>query len=291
MCNKRHINIFLLPLSTLLWLFSAAQETLPAFSLNKLNDDRVLIQWKNPDTSIRQLSIQQSADSLSGFRTILTMPDPTPEQNGTIISRPMAGKMFYRIYLLYPGGRYRFSFAKRPVPIPAAIPVSGSVGIPDRPVPQKTTLNPAESSQDPGQLLIPTPTPRTKKDTAVAIPPVSRIQPKIGNVPDLTPGQRIDIKKTDSIQIDLDKFTPSLWVYTHRDGYPLIQLPATWDLSQVRIRFFQENGQILFELKQPPLHHFRIDKSNFSRSGWYSFEIILKGKVIEKNRLYIPLEF
>ncbi len=291
MCNQRHINIFLLPLSTLFCLFSAAQETLPAFSLNKLNDDRVLIQWKNSDTSLRQISIQQSADSLNGFRTILTMPDPTPEQNGTIINRPMAGKMFYRLYLLYPGGRYRFSYAKRPVPIPAVIPASGSVGIPDRPVPQKTTINPAESIQDPGQLLIPTPTPRTKKDTAVAIPPVSRIQPKIGNVPNLTPGQRIDIKKTYSIQIDLDKFTPSLWAYTHRDGYPLIQLPATWDLSQVRIRFFQENGQMLFELKQPPLHHFRIDKSNFSRSGWYSFEIILKGKVVEKNRLHIPLEF
>jgi hypothetical protein len=217
------------------------------------------------------------------------MPDPTPEQNGTIISRPMAGNMFYRIYLLYPGGRYRFSYAKRPVPIPAVIPASGSVGIPDRPVPQKTTINPAEPSQDPDQLLIPTP--RTKKDTAVAIPPVSRIQPKIGNVPDLTPGQRVDIKKTDSIQIDLNRFTPSLWVYTHRDGYPLIQLPATWDLSQVRIRFFQENGQPLFELNQPPLQQFRIDKTNFSRSGWYSFEIILKGKVVEKNRLFIPLEF
>ena len=84
---------------------------------------------------------------------------------------------------------------------------------------------------------------------------------------------------------------PSLTVFTHRDGYVFIQLPVTVNLTNTQIRFFTEEGQALFELTNPALRSFRIDKSNFYRAGWYRFEIWQKGKMTESNRFFLPLEF
>jgi len=63
------------------------------------------------------------------------------------------------------------------------------------------------------------------------------------------------------------------------------------NLANTQIRFFTEEGHALFELINPAIRAFRIDKSNFYRAGWYRFEIWQKGKLIESNLFYLPLEF
>lgn len=228
------------------------QATLPDFTLERLNMDKVLVHWKNPDTSLRQLSIQQSADSLNGFKTILTVLKPQLEQNGSVISRPQASKMFYRIYLLYPLGRYVFTPSKFPTETSATAKKNLTALQNEIQIDSSTRNNPTGSELDPAEK-------KNKKKPEPAPEPV--------------------------------KWVPSPYLYTQTDGFPFIKLPAEWELDQIQIRFFQENGDPLFVLNDPPIRIFRIDKTNFHRAGWYKFEIWFKGKLTDSNRFYLPLEF
>jgi hypothetical protein len=215
------------------------------------------------------------------------MPDPTIPENGTVINRPGAGQLYYRLYLLYPRGRFLFT----PIKLAASVP---------QPSLQSVSLN-KPSTETPIPSPVQKPTLYVPGSSAnVAVPPiehlikpdsVARIRPNINPIPNLKPGSGIVINRQKDLPTEPILFTPSLTVFTHRDGYVFIQLPATLNSSNVQIRFFTEEGQAIFELTNPPLRSFRIDKTNFYRSGWYRFEIWQKGKMIESNRFYLPLEF
>ncbi|HEV7783057.1 MAG TPA: hypothetical protein VGO58_17400, partial [Chitinophagaceae bacterium] len=92
-----------------------AQDTLPKFVVKNVGNNRIIIGWVNNFSNIRQISIQRSFDSLSGYKTILTVPDPTTPQNGYVDAKATNDHMFYRIYILLERGVFVFSEAKRPV--------------------------------------------------------------------------------------------------------------------------------------------------------------------------------
>lgn len=87
-----------------------------------------------------------------------------------------------------------------------------------------------------------------------------------------------------------DIYLPSKRVYTFRDGYVRIVLPAE-SLRKYDIRFFTSDDELLFELKDVKEKNFKIDKANFYRSGWFKFELYEDGKLLEKNKFFIPKEF
>jgi hypothetical protein len=91
-----------------------AQDTLPKFNLVNAGGNRIIVSWTNTFTSIRQLSIQRSFDSLTGFKTILTVPDPTTPQNGYVDAKAVNDHMFYRLYVMLEKGVFMFSDAKKP---------------------------------------------------------------------------------------------------------------------------------------------------------------------------------
>ena len=71
---------------------------------------------------ITQLIIQRSADSLTGFRSIVSMPDPTSSTNGFVDKKSGSKLFFYRIFYVMPGSRYVFSESKKPkVEIPPPV--------------------------------------------------------------------------------------------------------------------------------------------------------------------------
>jgi len=110
-----------LPLTLLVFLTTTcnalfAQDTLPKFSVKNVGNNRIIISWTNNFQSIRQISIQRSFDSLSKFKTILTVPDATTPQNGYVDTKATNDHMFYRIYILLEHGVYFFSETKKPVP-------------------------------------------------------------------------------------------------------------------------------------------------------------------------------
>lgn len=92
-----------------------AQDTLPKFTVRKVGNNRIIVDWINTYVNIRQISIQRSMDSLQGYRTILTVADPKAPQNGFADTKAAHDRMFYRLYILLDKGVYLFSKIKRPV--------------------------------------------------------------------------------------------------------------------------------------------------------------------------------
>jgi len=104
-----------------------AQDTLPKFSVKNVGDNRIIVSWTNTFESIKQISIQRSFDSLTKYKTILSVPDPTTPQNGFADTKATNDHMFYRLFILLDKGVYLFSDAKRPV-----LDTMASIGKKDR---------------------------------------------------------------------------------------------------------------------------------------------------------------
>jgi hypothetical protein len=108
------MKIFL-PVFLLLSQFINAQDSLPDFSVINKGNNRVVISWNNPYKLTRQISIQRSPDSLTNFKSIVTVPDPMNRQNGFMDTKAPTDKMFYRLYILIDGSNFIFSKSKKPV--------------------------------------------------------------------------------------------------------------------------------------------------------------------------------
>ncbi len=241
-----------------------AQDTLPRFSLRNVGGNRIIIGWTNKFEDIRQVSIQRSFDSLKNFRTILTVPDPTTPQNGYVDTKAPNDHMFYRLYIMLDKGIYLFSDARRPRLDTAK--VTSIISTP----PSTVTLLPSDA--DPATMTIARP--GRNGSTTVMIPVDSLRNPVINN----------------NNRPKADLFVPSKYVFMYPDGYVKITLPDKPD-KKYSIKFFTMEDQPLFELKDIKPHTFRIDKTNFYKSGWYKFEIYEDGTLLEKHRFLLPKEF
>ncbi len=113
----------------------------------------------------------------------------------------------------------------------------------------------------------------------------------IGGKFEVIPGKdssnKIDLNLKDKNKPDV--FTPSKYVSTYKNGYVHVNLPD--DGEKYNIKFFEEDGTFLFELKDIKEKNFKIDKSNFYHAGWFKFELYEDGKLIEKNKFYLEKEF
>ncbi|HEX5655278.1 MAG TPA: hypothetical protein VFX58_19530 [Chitinophagaceae bacterium] len=85
-------------------------------------------------------------------------------------------------------------------------------------------------------------------------------------------------------------FVPSLHVFTSKDGYVAINLPDD-ESRKYNIKFFSEDDDFLFELKDVKPRTFKLDKTNFHHAGWFKFELYEDGKLKEKHKFYLRKEF
>jgi hypothetical protein len=230
---------------SLLFIFSVAgsclyaQDTLPKFSVKNVGNNRIVIGWTNTFETIKQISIQRSFDSLKGYKTILTVADPTTPQNGYVDSKATNDHMFYRLYILLDKGVYLFSDPLRPL-----IDTFRRTGVADN-----------------SKVI------RMNGNDSVSIPNFGM---KDKNKPEV--------------------FTPSLHVYTYKDGNVRINLPDD-EGKKYNIKFFDEDDTFLFELKDIKERTFRIDKANFFHAGWFKFELYENGKLTEKHKFYLQKDF
>jgi hypothetical protein len=88
-----------------------------------------------------------------------------------------------------------------------------------------------------------------------------------------------------------NSFVPSLYVYTHRDGYVRVNLPDEEKPKKYSLKFFEEDNSPLFELKDIREKSFRIDKANFYHGGWFFFELYQDEKLLERHRFYLAKDF
>ncbi len=82
-------------------------------------------------------------------------------------------------------------------------------------------------------------------------------------------------------------FVPSKTVFTGKDNNVIILLPLAEE-KKYSIKFFEENGTPVFELKKIPETFLTLDKVNFHHAGIFNFDLYEAGNLIERYRLYIP---
>jgi len=234
----KKLILFLFLFMTITCQLLQAQDTLPKFSVNNAGNNRIIIGWVNNFENVKQISIQRSFDSLTAYKTILTVVDPALPQNGYADMKATNDHMFYRLYILLDKGIYLFSDAKRP---------------------KQDTLRRADA------ITIKIDNFTGADSVAVPNPGLNKTRP--------------------------NAFTPSLYVYTYRDGYVRISLPEEEKPKKYSIKFFEEDNTFLFELKEIKEKDFKLDKTNFYHAGWFRFELYEDGKLIEKHKFYLEKDF
>jgi hypothetical protein len=174
--------------------------------------------------------------------------------------------MFYRLYILRDKGNYLFSKAKRPVKDSSYI-IKGAVVTRMDTVIERVVKN--------GDTII------IKK----VVPFTVKLEkiPAADSVKTPDPGNNGKTKP--------NAFAPSLYVYTERDGYLRIKLPDADKPKKYSIKFFEENDNFLFELKEIKEKTFKLDKTNFYHAGWFKFELYEENKLIEKHKFYLEKDF
>ena len=316
LCNRTYMiaaRLFYLPL-ILGWLLpgiflaSNAQDTLPQFSVKDIGKERYVISWVNNYPYTAQITIQRSFDSIRGYKSILTVPDPNAKQNGYADSKAINDHMFYRLYIQLENGRFLFTAAKQPsreifITEPQPKPVlTTSPTVPQK----KEELAPKQgSSTTPAPVAVAinaennpayiTTDEKTTAEVELAtentvtreIPAVKRVEPIIVRLQNVRLGDSAKTPLAVTTKDDPNAYAPSLFVYTHPDGNIRIQVPNRARLSKYRIKFFESDKRFLFELRNLPAPNFQLDKINFLHGGWFLFELYEDTRLIEKHKLHL----
>ncbi len=238
-------------------LISNNQDTLPAFTVKNAGGGKIIISWVNAYPVVKQISIQRSADSSNFFKSILSVADPMAVQNGYLDARAENDHQFYRLYILLDNGRFLFSKTKRPFTDTSLLKTAfrfDTIMVNGKPMVIKAS--PFSVKVD-----------SLKRIDSVVIPSVDNNKPKV--VP----------------------FLPSLYVFTNRDGEVRVKLPPGDKPKKYSIKFYEEDGNFLFELKDIHEKDFRIDKSAFYHAGWFRFELYEDGGLLENHKFFLGKNF
>ena len=255
-----------------------AQDSLPAFSVVNKGNNRIIISWNNKYKQVKQISIQRSTDSLANFKSLITVPDPNNRQNGYMDAKAPAGNMFYRLYIHVDGANFIVTQSKRP-------------------------------ANDSIRTALLADTARTSITDSTYLQVVRKIIDQ--NLPDsaLTSEELIILRRyrnsrldliADSISRKIDAVIknkpnsgvviPVYHIIANKDGLVRISL-ADFSNKKYSIRFYEDDNTFLFELKDIKEASLMLEKSNFHHAGWFKSELYEEGKLVEKNRFFIPKDF
>ncbi len=235
-----------------------AQDSLPVFDLQERNGI-VIIGWKNPYPELVQLVIQRSYDSVKGFKSIMSMPDPTSVSNGYVDKAINASNQYYRLFYVQPGGRYFFTASAKPkknTPQPIVEHM------------QKTNAFEKNKEEEQGMIL-------SKRDQTSSLD-IKR--DKLSKVTAPTTLESI---------LPEDIFTPSALIYSNKEGDLIVALPET-PLRKYVLKVYRENGLPVFTMKDIKEPQLLVDRSNFFHSGWFTYDLYEGTKLKEKNKFFIP---
>ncbi|HVZ26646.1 MAG TPA: hypothetical protein VG842_11345 [Sediminibacterium sp.] len=82
------------------------------------------------------------------------------------------------------------------------------------------------------------------------------------------------------------RWQPSPYVFTDKRGYLTLHLPLV-RMHHYRIVFFDSDGSVLFEVKNPHESELILDKTDFVHAGWFRFELYEDEVLKERNRFYL----
>ncbi len=257
-------------IAIILWLISFAsvpvfaQNSLPEITVKNLNG-RIIVSWLNDyKQPITNIFIQRSYDSLKHFSTIGSVLNPLNKENGYPDINPPYNKMYYRVSISFEGGAYIIGPSTRPV----------------KEIPEPVVVDePDDKDSNAVSIYVPPP-PRTtpKNNPSQPVPvPVTHYPWQLNQSIDSS----VIIPKKDEITY------PSNRIYTGKHNNVVIYLPGAVQ-KKYNVKFYDEEDKFLFELNRIAEDFLIIEKVNFIHAGWFHFEIFDNGKLIEKNRFYIP---
>lgn len=252
-------------------LSSFAQEKLPAITVKNLNG-KIVLSWLNVyKKPIQNILIQRSYDSLRNFSTIGTVLNPLNTENGFPDVNPPYNKMYYRLNIIFEGGQYEIGPSTRPVKevlpldefnltaIPAPALVTQPVDIVEAKLIKQVTISDIKSNpakiKDPKIISKEKP---NKVDSIMALPPKRIIETAY-------PSNRIFTSKFNTVVIQVNQAA----------------------VKKYSLKVFDENEKKVLELKSISDDYLILEKVNFSRSGWYRFELYENGEIYEKNKFFI----
>lgn len=256
----------------------AQQDSLPSFSVVNKGNNRIVISWNNKYKHLKQISIQRSPDSLANFKSLITVPDPNNKQNGFLDAKAPGDNMFYRLYIHVDGANFIVTKSRRPTndSIRLAL-LSDTVNkkITDsnylRIVQKIIDQNLPDSALTTEELVI-LKRYRAGKLNLFSDPVSKQVNGDLKN------------KTTAGVQIPIYRIVAS------KDGLVRIML-LDFENKKYTIKFFEDDDTFLFELKNIKEASLMLEKSNFHHSGWFRSELYDDGKLVEKNRFFIPKDF
>ena len=253
--KKLLLIIFLLSSITL-----KAQDTLPNFSAISMGKN-IILSWKNAyKKPVATIKIQRSYDSLRHYSTIGSILNAQNFENGYADFNPPYNKMYYRIFIAFEDGSYKISTPAKPVKLP-------------EPEPEQPSLTDSTSYFPEGT------------DTSSKVPFVKR---EVWQAEPVTePANKVPGLPTLKLPSEKEITYPSKRVYSTKDQNVIIHLPDAM-IKNYSIKFFNENGNEILELKRLREDYLILEKVYFMKSGWFNFEIYEGDKLIEKNKLFIP---
>ena len=235
-----------------------------------------------------QLNVQRSYDSLKYFTTIFSPTSPELPQNGYTDNKKPVKRIFYRIFYVLEGGSYFFSRVKR-----ADGAESGTVQ--DFPNQSADVAKLRDNTPDFSNIV-----PGDKRVITIKVKETFLRQLSINafrNFKDSVLRTTRDTLFTinDSVigisaYVPIEEFRTSMYVYLSKDGYINISVPSVTQ-KKYNIKFFEENGASLFEIRNVKESPLIIDKASFVHAGWFLFELYEDNKLKEKNRFYLPKDF
>jgi hypothetical protein len=84
----------------------------------------------------------------------------------------------------------------------------------------------------------------------------------------------------------IPRWQASQYVFTNKRGYLTIYLPLVKQ-HHYRVVFFDSDGSMLFEVKNPHDTELILDKTDFVHAGWFRFELYEDDVLKERNRFYL----
>jgi len=300
------IAVVIFPLLFSLVVTTNAQDSLPNFSVDVRNGT-IIIGWINPYNDIAQLIIQQSKDSTTGFKSIVTMPDPAAVTNGFAYKKPNSENFFYRIFYLRSGSRYMFTAAKKPsqeFKLSELKPEQKSTVIKSEI--KNTTLFVSEQKEPEERITSPKQVDSIIKSNPAIVTDIKKVLKgdsvvleKIDSFFKVNPEKAMKvIRYVDQAAKPLQKiepttkddiFNPSGFIFTNSEGNLVIALPDVHK-KKFSLHVQTKEGAPVFEMKNIKEPLLQIDKSNFYKSGWFKYELYEAGRLREKNRFFIPAD-
>jgi hypothetical protein len=98
--------------------------------------------------------------------------------------------------------------------------------------------------------------------------------------------QEKKINKNTASTINNSNWKASPFVFTNINGYIqiLINNPSEYVYS---VKFKDEKGNDLFQIKKIETADLILDKTNFIHSGWFQFELYKDDVLLEKNKVFL----